>query len=189
MPDDPILVGVHGTADATVSCYFDSVYASTHPESLLFGGGDIKNRLGQIGLNHSLYLFEGADHVPYILPIPFVPPASTYMDSTIWIVRDFLYQNVTCDPTTISGVEDMNLEIPVSVFPNPSDDAATIYSRSENDLTAEIFSIEGKLLTRKFIAANSSQTILKQELGAGIYMVRMVDSKNSATKTERVVFY
>ena len=189
MPGDPILVGVHGTADATVSCYFDSVYASTHPESLLFGGGDIKNRLGQIGVNHSLYLFEGADHVPYILPIPFIPPASTYMDSTIWIVRDFLYQNVTCDPTTISGVQDMVSEVPVAVFPNPSDDASTIYSRSDNDLTAEVFSIEGKLLTRKFIAANSSQTILKQDLGAGIYMVRVADSKSLTTKTERVVFY
>lgn len=49
MPGDPLLVGVHGTADGTVSCYFDSVFASTHPESLLFGGGDVKNRLDHIG--------------------------------------------------------------------------------------------------------------------------------------------
>ncbi len=189
MPGDPILVGVHGTADATVSCYFDSVYASTHPESLLFGGGDIKNRLEHIGLNHSLYLFEGADHVPYILPIPFLPPASTYMDSTVWIVRDFLFQNTTCDPTTISGVEDIDTEIPVSVFPNPSGDVTTIYSNSDKDLTVEIFSVEGKLLHRKILPAQSSQTVSKQQLGAGVFLIHVSDSKSASGKVERIVFY
>ena len=189
MPGDPILVGVHGTADATVSCYFDSVYASTHPESLLFGGGDIKNRLGQMNLPHSLYLFQGADHVPYILPIPFLPPASAYMDSTVWIVRDFLYQNVVCDSALISGVDDVVNEIPVSVFQNPSDEVINIFSHYDNDLTADVFSVEGKLLARKFVVAKSSQSILKQELGAGIYLVRISDLRNSLSKVERIVFY
>ncbi len=189
MPGDPILVGVHGTADATVSCYYDSIYASTHPESLLFGGGDIKNRLDHIPLNHFLYLFQGADHVPYILPIPFIPPASSYMDSTVWIVRDFLFQNTTCDSTQISGMEDVAFEIPVSVFPNLSDDVTTIYSRYNNDLIAEVFSVDGKLLTRKLVPAQSSQEISKQELGAGIYVLRIADLKNPICKTERIVFY
>ncbi len=189
MPGDPVLVGVHGTADATVSCWYDSVYASTHPESLLFGGGDILNRLNHITLNHSLYLFQGADHVPFILPIPFLPPASAYMDSTVWIVRDFLYQNVVCDPTTTSGVENINGEIPVSIFPNPSDDATILFSHCQNDLIAEVFSIEGKLLMRKVIPAQSSQTISKQEFGAGTYLVQISDSKNALYKVERIVFY
>ncbi len=189
MPGDPLLVGVHGTADGTVSCYFDSVYASTHPESLLFGGGDVKNRLDHIGVNYSLYLFQGADHVPYILPIPFIPPASKYMDSTIWIVRDFLYQNTVCDTTLISGVGNVADEIPLTLFPNPSDDATVIYSQCENDLIAEVFSVEGKLLARKFVAAKSSATISKQELGAGMYLVRVSDLKKATHKVERIVFY
>lgn len=189
MPGDPLLVGVHGTADGTVSCYYDSVYASTHPESLLFGGGDIKNRLNHIGADYSLYLFQGADHVPYILPYPFIPPASYYMDSTIWIIRDFLYQHTVCDPTQISGVESIGNEIPVSVFPNPTDDATVIYSHYGNDLTAEIFSVEGKLLRKKFIAAESFETISKQELGVGMFLVRISDLKNSIHRTERIVFY
>ena len=57
MPGDPILVGVHGTGDKTVACYFDSIFALTHPESLLFGGGDILNRLDHVSVPHSLYLF------------------------------------------------------------------------------------------------------------------------------------
>jgi hypothetical protein len=189
MPGDPILVGVHGTADRTVSCYFDSVYASTHPESLLFGGGDIKNRLSHINLNHSIYLFQGADHVPYILPYPFIAPASKYMDSTIWIVRDFLFQNTVCDPTTISGVENVEYELPVSVFPNLTDDATFIYSHSNKNLIAEVFSVEGKLLQTKWIAAESFETISKQELGTGMYLVRIADLKDSIHKVERIVFY
>ena len=189
MPGDPILVGVHGTNDGTVSCYFDSVYASTHPESLLFGGGDIKNRLSHINLAHSLYLFQGADHVPFILPYPFIPPASNYMDSTVWIVRDFLFQHVTCDPTTISGVENLVNEISVSIIPNLSDDVVNVFSHSDEDLTAEIFSVEGKLLATKFISNYASTIISKQELGAGIYLVRLSDLKNTKTKAERIVFY
>lgn len=188
-PGDPIIVGVHGTADATVSCWYDSAYASTHPESLLYGGGDIQNRLSHVNLNHSFYLFQGADHVPFILPIPFIPPASKYMDSTVWIVRDFLYQNTVCDSTQISGVENIADEISVSVFPNPTDDATVIYSHYSNDLTVEIFSLEGNLLESKFVAAKSFETISKQKLGAGMYLIRISDLKNSIHRTERIVFY
>ncbi len=189
MPGDPIIVGVHGTADGTVSCWYDSVYASTHPESLLYGGGDIYNRLSHINLPHSMYLFQGADHVPYILPYPFIPPASNYMDSTVWIVRDFLFQNVTCDPTLISSVGDVNFELPVSVFPNPSDDVTMIYSHYDNELTVDVFSEDGKLLQRKLVSAQSSATISESELGRGMYVIRISDVKNSVCKVERVVFY
>jgi para-nitrobenzyl esterase len=189
MPGDPILVGVHGTDDATVACYYDSVYALTHPESLLFGGGDIKNRLSHIPFNHMMYLFQGADHVPFILPIPFIPPASLYMDSTIWIVRDFLYQNVICDSTLVSGVEDIVNQIPVSVFPNPTDDLINISSHHNADLTVEIYSVEGRLLEKKYIMANSLETISKHELGAGTYLLQISDSKTSRRKVERIVFF
>lgn len=190
MPDDPLLVGVHGTADATVSCYFDSVYASTHPESLLFGGGDVKNRLEHINKPHSLYLFNGADHVPYILPIPFFPPASTYMDSTVWIVRDFLFDNTICDPTLISGIENSTRQVSVSVFPNPSDDVVNLYSHENEDLVMEIFSAEGRLILRKNLAANTAQSFSRSETGTGIFQLNIYNERNKQQrKTERIVVY
>jgi hypothetical protein len=188
MPNDPILVGVHGTNDATVSCYFDSVYASTHPESLLFGGGDIKNRMEHIGHNHFLYLFQGADHVPYILPIPFIPPASNYMDSTIWIVRDFLYQNVVCDSTLISGLEELGNDFAVSIFPNPADEEVNVYSHSPTDYQLEVFSAEGKVIYREHLPAYAHVVLHKAMFHAGMYVVRLSNSKN-LSKTERIVFY
>lgn len=189
MPGDPILVGVHGTADSTVTCYFDSVYASTHPESLLFGGGDIMNRLNHVSIPNSIYLFQGADHVPYILPIPFLPPASNYMDSTVWVVRDFLYQYVICDSTLVLGIEDVKENISISVFPNPADDVINISSHHNSDLTAKIFSVEGRLLQKKLITSSSIQTISKHELGVGTYLLQISDLKNSVRKVERIVFY
>ena len=93
--------------------------------------------------------------MPFILPIPFIPPASNYMDSTVWIVRDFLYPNTVCDSALVSGVENITDEISVSVFPNPAEDVMNIYSHYDNDLTAEIFSVEGKLMAKKFIVAKS----------------------------------
>jgi hypothetical protein len=190
MPGDPILVGVHGTADGTVSCYYDSVYASTHPESLLFGGGDIYNRLSHINLTHSLYLFQGADHVPYILPVPFIPPASAYMDSTVWLIRDFLYQNVSCDSSIISGVENLAAVPAVAVYPNPSEDIINLTALGNEDLVAEVFSMDGKLLARKLIYANSVQHIAKNEVGTGVFQVTIFNAKNaSSRKTERVIFY
>lgn len=189
MPGDPILVGVHGTADATVSCYFDSVYASTHPESLLFGGGDIKNRLEHIGSNYSLYLFQGADHVPYILPIPFLPPASTYMDSTVNIVRDFLFANTVCDSALVSGIENLETIISVSVFPNPSNSEINVVSHAAGQLMVQVFSVTGQLLKTIVIEPNSRHQFYKDELGAGLYLLRITDKQKVKTKTERIVFY
>lgn len=189
MPGDPLLVGVHGTADATVSCYFDSVYASTHPESLLFGGGDIKNRLTHLGANYSLYLFQGADHVPYILPIPFLPPASTYMDSTVSIVRDFLYANTLCDSALISGTNNLETTIPVSVFPNPSSSEINIVSNSVSQLTVQVVSVTGQCLAVKTVEPHSQLQIFEHEFGSGSYLLRISDQQNATAKTTRIVFY
>lgn len=188
MPNDPILVGVHGTNDATVSCYFDSVYASTHPESLLFGGGDIKNRMTHIGANFNLYLFQGADHVPYVLPIPFVPPASTYMDSTVWIVRDFLYQNVVCDSTQmISGVNDMASDFAVSIFPNPSEDDIQVFSHSASSYQLQVYSTTGAMLVNEKLEAYSSYTLNGKNFSAGMYVVKLTDAQG-VSQTQRIIF-
>lgn len=190
MPTDPIIVGVHGTADATVSCYYDSVYASTHPESLLFGGGDIKNRLDHINLNHSFYLFQGADHVPYILPIPLIPPASTYMDSTVRIIRDFLAPNTVCDSATISGTEVLKYELPISILPNPSEDIMKIVSRYDQDLTATLYAIDGRLILQQSLPAYSTLNLQKEKFGKGIFLLHLRQPGHPEIhSSSRVVFY
>mgnify|MGYP003880666825 CR=1 FL=1 len=132
---DPVLVSVHGTADDLVSYTQDT----TSVEGLLMGSGLVHIRANNVGLPNHLHPFIGAGHVPFILPIPFIPPASQYMDSTIWIVRDFLYQHVQCDSATISGINEKVSEKPeMTVFPNPANVSTTV----QVDKTGENYFLE-----------------------------------------------
>ena len=189
MPGDPMMVGVHGTNDNNVACYYDSVVALGNSQSRLFGGGDIKNRLSHITMIDSFYLFQGAHHVPFIIPYaPSYNPAP-WMDSTEWIIRDFLFQNITCDPTTISNVEEVNGDISVSVFPNPSNDAVSIYSHQDNELQARFVTLTGQLLQQGLLSGNSVLTLAKKDYSEGVYLLQISDKKGALLKTERIVFY
>jgi hypothetical protein len=189
-PGDPPLVGVHGTADNTVPYYYDSIRGAADIKKRFYGGGDIINRCNNIGFDYSLYSFYGADHVPFVLPIPLVPPASKYMDTTIRVVRDFLYTHVVCDSTVYSGIDEVVNPVSVSLLPNPSEDVINIYSHESKDLQVEVLSIDGRLISEGELYAHESYPIYKNELGAGIYLVNVIDkTKNRKLKTERIVFY
>lgn len=191
MPNDPILVAVHGTADDLVACYYDSVYAIDHTESMFYGGGDINNRVNDIGLNHSIYLFPGAGHVPFVLPsTPFLSPSKEYMDTTIWLIRDFLYQNVECDSALVSGIKNVPEDVVVSLFPNPSNGDINLSSGHSKNLSVDIYSTDGKWIEQKTLYATSILTIPKQELGAGMFFIRLADqTTHKYIKTLKATVY
>ena len=194
MPGDPILVGEHGTEDSTVMCWYDSAFAVTHTRSSLFGGGDIKNRMSHITFNDSLYLFQGAGHVPFILPhdasIGAIAAVPGYMDSTEKLIRDFLYKNLVCDSTTITtGVSEPRPAM-INIYPNPSDQSIHLYSSEAEDLNVLIVNAMGQVIRRDMLASNSVLTLQKNDFGAGIYIVRFLNrGTNDVLKTEKVIFY
>ena len=193
MPGDPMLVGEHGTQDSTVMCWFDSTFAVTHTRSSLFGGGDIKNRMSHITFNDSLYLFQGAGHVPFILPkntsLGAIAAVPLYMDSTEWLIRDFLYKNVVCDSTTVTGINEPRPAM-INIYPNPSDQSVHLYSSESQDLDVVIINAMGQVIHRDVLASNSVITLSKDEFGAGIYIVRFLSRATSnVLKTEKVIFY
>ncbi|HLP21111.1 MAG TPA: T9SS type A sorting domain-containing protein, partial [Chitinophagales bacterium] len=112
-----------------------------------------------------------------------------YMDTTENLIRDFLYANVDCDETLISGITTVQESIAVSVFPNPASDVINIQSQYDKDLTAEVFSVEGKLLWQKTLAGGGKQTITRSELGTGTFMLRITSRETNANRIERLVFY
>lgn len=191
MPGDPILVGVHGLADSLVTCYYDSAFASGSVESMLFGTGDIENRATHIGLTHSTYLFYGADHAPFVLPsTPYLSPSKEYMDTTIWVVRDFLYQNTVCDSALISGIADPDEDVILSVFPNPSGGDLNIASGHNKELVLDIYGVEGQLIGRKNLLPYSLLTISRNQLGAGIYFIQVSNAETlKPIKTVKAVLY
>jgi len=193
MPGDPILVGEHGTEDSLVMCWFDSAYAVTHIRASLYGGGDIKNRLSHIPNTDSMYLFYGAGHVPFILPkdssLGAILAIPLYMDTTEWLIRDFLYKNVVCD-STIAGISEPDNKLSISIYPNPSNRSISIYSGQPEDMDMAIVNTMGQVMRHEILAANSSLTLKKGDFGEGIYFVQFRNKgTNNVLKTEKIIFY
>jgi hypothetical protein len=190
MPGDPILVGVHGTADSLVACYYDSLQAITNVKSSLFGGGDIKHRLQHVQLIDSFYLFQGAGHCPFILPYPPTYNPIPWMDTTENIMRDFLYPNIVCDTATISGIETPSFATHITVFPNPADDWVYISSDGQNEIALQVLNVEGQLVKQEIIPGNSTFAISRGELNAGLYLMHFTDkTTGELLKTSKLIFY
>jgi hypothetical protein len=183
---DPVLVSVHGTADDLVSYTQDT----TSVEGLLMGSGLVHIRANNVGLPNYLHSFIGQGHVPFILPIPFIPPASQYMDSTTWTVRDFLYQHVECDSATISGMEDKPWSAPdMVIFPNPATNNVTVLlSRTAEELILEVSDIAGKRIAVYSVGKNTNSLSLPvQNFGKGIYLLSLKDREGSVLRVKKVV--
>lgn len=190
MPSDIPLCGVHGTNDDLVRCVFDSAHAAHTTESRLFGGCDIKQRLSNIQSSRSsFYLFEGAGHVPFVLPCVLEPPCSYYMDTTVWVIRDFLYNQLCFQPLSVENTSVENLLI--SVYPNPSQDIITFSSQQETVLQLSLFGTDGRLVMQRTIAPNTKLTISKDETsGAGYYLYNVTNPKNPENRSVgRIVFF
>jgi hypothetical protein len=190
-PTDPIIVALHGDADSLVPCYYDSAKAAGSVEAMLYGSGDILKRVINVGLPHSIYIFHGAGHVPFIIPTAGNPNIFAYADTCVWTIRDFLYQNVVCDSELISGLQDVAANpVNVSLAPNPSDGNMTITSSSDKNYELDIFSVDGRLVRQGFLYANTTQQINIHETGAGVFFLRLTDIETKkAAGTLKAVFY
>ena len=193
-PGDPMLVGEHGTYDSTVTCYFDSNYAAHNIRSDFYGGGDIRNRMRNIGFHDSIYLFNGAGHVPFILPfdqsIQSILNVPKYMDTTEWIIRDFLYQNITCDSSQALGINEPGNNLAVSIYPNPANSEMSVYSYQHEDLTVSIISTIGQTLQRHLLSANGVLTLFRSDFSSGLYLLQFSDkASGKVLRTDKVVFY
>lgn len=174
MPNDPILCGVHGTADQLVPCFYDSAKAANSVEAMMFGSGDLNNRAEHIGLPHSFYFFQGASHVPFVFN-------QNYMDTTIWTIRDFLAQHVVCGGlNTINKVNNISAEI----YPNPFSGSFTIETTNSNPISATLTDISGKII---FIEKVDRKKQFRIENGKGIYFLKLQAEYNSTSKVFKLV--
>lgn len=82
-------------------------------------------------------------------------------------------------PATITGYTTTGMEeaanLAFQVFPNPFNESLTISLDSDLNTTFEIVSIDGKLVQSGMIN-NQMNTISTSELGAGIYMLNVIDN-------------
>jgi alpha/beta superfamily hydrolase len=177
-PNDPMVVSVHGTADDLVPFYFDSTLASTQVEALLFGSGDIHNRANRIGLKNFLKAFQGAGHVPFILPSGSnITAIQKYMDTTIWTIRDFLYNEAICNTT--SSVYTLKPNIAVAIYPNPAHNYITVTTESQDALQLSLYNVHGKEVFNAPLPYKAT-TLYLPDFSKGIYFAEI---KNRHTQT------
>ena len=101
-----------------------------------------------------------------------------------------MYLNVICDSTLVSGINDLSNDLSVSAFPNPSDGVMTLISHEPRDLMIEVVTLDGRTVEKSGLAANARQTIRKEELGSGMYLLNYYDATGTIRlKTEKIVFY
>lgn len=191
MPGDPILAAVHGTADDLVACEYDSVLATTNTESSFFGTCDISNRVNNIGFPASIRFFQGAGHVPFVLPSsPYFSPSKEYMDTTVLFLRDFLYQNTVCDSTLSTAINEAENDVAVSLYPNPAEGAFNISSAHDKTLIASVYNLEGQLISQKILYPRNIQRFTRDETGAGMFMIQLSDMQSGQKlNTLKAVMY
>ncbi|MBX2908134.1 MAG: T9SS type A sorting domain-containing protein [Chitinophagales bacterium] len=174
MPNDPILCGVHGTADPLVPCFYDSAKAASSVEAMMYGSGDLNNRAQHIGLAHSFYFFQGASHVPFVFN-------QNYMDTTIWVIRDFLAQHVVCGGlNTINKANNFS----VKVYPNPFYGNFIVETNNEKPITATLTDITGKTILFEKIT-DKKQFLIERE--KGIYFLKLQAEGNTASKVYKLI--
>jgi predicted esterase len=189
--NDPMLVSVHGTEDDLVPYYYDSVLAATQVEAMLFGSGDIHRRAEGIGLTNTLKTFYDAGHVPFILPTNNnILSIAKYMDTTIWTIRDFLYDNVFCNNDTASSVANIYGSGRIAIYPNPAQSKLNIAIDDDvqHNLLFTLYNYEGREIINTELI-NGNNTVAINNLISGIYFaaIRDVHSGNIVRREKLLI--
>ena len=194
---------LHGTNDGTVK-YNRGFAAPLGIQLILLDGSRmLKEQANAVGVTNPFYTWYGKDHVPYV-------SSTTYMDSTIKFVRDFLVTTIGCSETpffnpntptgvanlypmsacttnvTLScspvGISELEQQTMWNVYPNPATDKFTIQL---DELKAqgkiEIFDLTGKLIYSQNINTKSIE-INTKDFDAGIYFIKINQKELITTK-------
>ena len=173
--DEPI-VSVHGTQDGVVPYNTATISVFGIPIIPVSGSRDIHARANNVGVTNVLKTFNGQDHVPYATN-------GTYMDSTYWVVRDFL-ENVVCNG--LSGTEEATKTVgKLNIYPNPatSDLNISIAGTSLKNTTVQLIDISGRLVYETKITTDvTTHKVNTANLTAGLYIVKTSGAKGIQTQ-------
>jgi para-nitrobenzyl esterase len=173
--DEPI-VSVHGDDDGTVPYNTATITVFGIPIIPVSGSRDIHARANNVGVTNVLKTFKGQDHVPYATN-------GTYMDSTYWVVRDFL-ADVVCNG--LSGTEEATKTVgKLSIYPNPAtaDLNVSIAGTSLKNTTVQLIDISGRLVYETKITTDvTTHKVNTANLTAGLYIVKTAGAKGMQTQ-------
>ena len=168
-------VAMHGDQDGTVPYATATIYLlGTFPVAIVDGSYSISDYANSIGLPNEMYTFYGADHVPYAYN-------SSYMDTTVRFVSNFLYRHLGCNPsdptplanTFTTGINDEISLKNLSVYPNPGNGIFKFkMPENKKSFHLSIFDVDG----RKIIDLNNfgqDQSLDMSSFNPGVYFYKM----------------
>jgi pimeloyl-ACP methyl ester carboxylesterase len=177
------IVSMHGTADNIVPYGSDTVDI-LNVDFPLDGSASVHDKLDQYGIQNAFYTWQGAGHTPFVINPP--AEAELYMDTTIWFVRDFLY-DLVCDGVTTSVNENIDNEnLSFSIFPNPNSGNFFIRQDSNDDMSISVFDNVGRVVF--------SQSQLQKgvnhfdlELPQGMYTVHLYSDGGDRFQAQKII--
>jgi hypothetical protein len=107
------------------------------------------------------------------------------MDTTVKIIRDFLYENVICKPfgaTNIAGYNKLHERL--SITPNPANGITNLLltSTSDNVFSMILFDHMGRKLIETDLRSNIKTSIDLSNLEKGIYILHCFSTSRSFSK-------
>ena len=104
------------------------------------------------------------------------------MDTTVKVIRDFMYENVICNPYGITKI--VNYHKPheiLSIIPNPANDITNLLlnSSSDNIFSIILFDHMGRKVIETKIRSNLKTSIDLSKLEKGIYILHCVGTSRS----------
>ena len=205
--DDPPMVSMHGTDDGTVPYCSEVIEVQGNPLLTVDGSGTLKSRMANLCITNPFFTHQGGGHVDFTNYFFFQPNKKPLVDTTIWFIRDFLFEVLTGNKCNQSLKDAGELPSPCGVsireecptvgifsnaadknifaYPNPSGDQIII--QKPNDVTGavriEVFDNTGrKVSTYRNVSENV--ILQKQHFNRGLFLVT-VTSEDDETSVHR----
>ena len=196
---DVPFVSLHGDADPTVPYNRGIASVSGFAIMYLDGSRMLSEHAATVGVQSNFYTHYSGGHVVYAASVP-------YMDTTVNFVRDFLIDQMGCTDTPLQapntpsetadlyqlfycglGVSEESQLMIKEIYPNQSSDQMTVVFADGTVLSEVVLLDLSGRVVNSYDVTSSTLTISKNELGAGIYLLKSTDDKG-VVSTSKIVF-
>lgn len=109
------------------------------------------------------------------------PVIETVSNGTNDLTQGFHQTNLV-----ITKIEDVNIDLNVSIFPNPTSELVNLTMEDFLGFTINLFDISGKLLQQKVLTDNKT-TVSLDVYPKGSYMLTLTNNDNKKIKTYQII--
>ncbi|MCF6364813.1 MAG: T9SS type A sorting domain-containing protein [Bacteroidales bacterium] len=86
---------------------------------------------------------------------------------------------------TTVGINEISVNLELSVYPNPTDGYLTLKSEDSSNLSYQLFNIQGKIIEDKIISSTSTDISLESQASAAYFL--NVLKNNQVIKTFKII--